>query len=149
MSHKHKRVGYRSILLVDDNAAVRQSLREWLSRIFPQCAFWEAASGEQALILVQQQKPQVIVMDIGLPQMNGIQATRLIKQCLPQAQVVMLSIHEDARYQEDAALAGATGFVSKRMMHVDLLPVITRCIAEATHAERRKQERASSKVKMG
>jgi DNA-binding NarL/FixJ family response regulator len=63
-------------------------------------------------------------MDIGLTQMNGIEATRHIKAIAPQTQVVMLTIHEDDAYRADASAAGASAYVPKRKMQTELLPAL-------------------------
>jgi two-component system invasion response regulator UvrY len=113
-----------TILIVEDHDAVRGSLREWLETMFPQCHVVEAASGEEALILAQANMPQLVIMDIGLPQMSGIEATRRIKVQVPGAQVVMLTIHEDDAYRTDAEAAGASAFVPKRRMQTKLIPTL-------------------------
>jgi two-component system invasion response regulator UvrY len=113
-----------TILIVEDHDAVRGSLREWLETMFPQCHVVEAASGEEALILAQANMPQLVIMDIGLPQMSGIEATRRIKVQVPGARVVMLTIHEDDAYRTDAEAAGASAFVPKRRMQTKLIPTL-------------------------
>jgi DNA-binding NarL/FixJ family response regulator len=114
-----------TILIVEDHDAVRGSLREWLETVFPQCHILEAASGEEAVVMAQANTPRLVVMDIGLPQMSGIEATRRIKVQVPSAQVVMLTIHEDDAYRTDAQAAGASAFVPKRRMQTKLIPTLT------------------------
>jgi DNA-binding NarL/FixJ family response regulator len=75
--------------------------------------------------LVRSQAPDIVLMDIGLPGMNGIEATRRIKAIAPQVRVVILSILEDPEYQADAAAAGASAYVPKRKMHTELIPILT------------------------
>jgi len=113
-----------TILIVEDHDAVRRLLREWLETVFPQCRVIEAASGEEAITIAQAESPRVVVMDIGLQQMNGIEATRRIKAAVPSTQVVMLTIHEAEAYRADAAAAGASAYVPKRTMHTELLPTL-------------------------
>jgi DNA-binding NarL/FixJ family response regulator len=113
-----------TVLIVEDHDAVRRSLREWLETVFSQCCFIEAASGEEAVALAETSGPHLVVMDIGLPRMNGIEATRRIKAVVPTAQVVVLTIHEDEAYQTDATAAGATAYVPKRKMQTELLPAL-------------------------
>jgi DNA-binding NarL/FixJ family response regulator len=113
-----------TILIVEDHDAVRGSLREWLETIFPQCRVIEAASGEEAVALAQTNLPRLVVMDIGLPQMNGIEATRRIKASVPSAQIVVLTIYEDDLYRADAEVAGASAFVPKRSMQTKLIPTL-------------------------
>ncbi len=119
-----------SILLVDNSTAVRQSLYEWLGVIFPQCNLYEAASGEQALTLTQTCTPEIVVIDIELPHMSGIQATRQIKQALPKTQIIMLSIHEDPHYRIDAMQAGAAFYVSKQLVTPTLISVVAELLSQ-------------------
>jgi DNA-binding NarL/FixJ family response regulator len=113
-----------TILIVEDHDAVRRSLRDWLEAVFPQYGFIEAASGEEAVAIAQAKSPQAVIMDIALPRMNGIEATRRIKATVPTAQVVILTIHEDKAYRADAAAAGASAYVPKRVMQTKLLPTL-------------------------
>jgi len=99
---------------------MRKSLREWLEITFPQCHVIEAASGEQAISIAQIRSPQVVIMDINLPLMSGIEATRRIKAILPGAHVMMLTISEEEAYRNAAALAGAIAYVPKRTMQTEL-----------------------------
>ncbi len=120
-----------TIMIVEDHEAVRTSLRDWLSAIFPDCVFVEAKSGEEAVDLARAQSPDVVLMDIGLPGMNGIEATRRIKVVWPQTQVVILTIHEAPEYQADAAAAGASAYITKRRMHTKLIPTLTKLLSQS------------------
>ena len=113
-----------TILIVEDHDAVRKSLRDWLQVEFPQCRVIEAASGEEAIALTRVESPRLVVMDISLPGISGIEATRQIKAALPSAQVVMLTIHEDDAHRADATSAGASGYVPKRVMQTELIPTL-------------------------
>ncbi len=125
LSRSDKPNGTPTVLIVEDHEGVRTGLREWLTSIFPDCRFLEAKSGEEAVSMACDHQPDVILMDIVLPQMSGIEATRRIKAMVPQAQVVMLTIYEGSVYQAQARAAGATAYVPKRTMHSDLVPVIS------------------------
>lgn len=113
-----------TILIAEDHDAVRRALHEWLKVLIPQCIVIEAASGEEAIALSKARAPQLVLMDIGLPQMNGIEATRRIKATVPKAQVVILTIHEDDAYFADAAAAGVSAYIPKRTMQMELLPTL-------------------------
>ncbi len=113
-----------TILIVEDHNAVRQSLRDWLEVEFPRCRLIEAASGEEAITLAQTESPRLIVMDISLPGMNGLEATRQIKAALPSTQIVILTIHEGAPYRADATAAGAIAYVSKQTMQTEFIPTL-------------------------
>ena len=118
-----------TILIVEDHDAVRRSLRDWLEVEFPQCRVIEAASGEEAIALIRIESPRLVVMDISLPGMSGIEATRRIKAALPSTQVVMLTIHEDDAHRADAAAAGASAYVPKRVMQTELIPTLAALLA--------------------
>lgn len=103
---------------------MRKSLREWLEEAFPKYQFIEAASGEEAIDIVQAKSPCAVIMDISLPGMSGIEATRHIKSTVPTTQVVILTIHEENAFRADAKTAGASAFVIKRVMRKELVPTL-------------------------
>ena len=113
-----------TILIVEDHAVVRKLLCDWLSEMLPDCKLVEAQSGEEAVALTGTQPLPLVLMDFGLPGMNGIEATRRIKAIAPGTSVVMLSIHDEQAYQTSAIAAGASAFVSKCTMQTELVPVI-------------------------
>jgi two-component system, NarL family, response regulator NreC len=117
------------VQLLEDHDALRASLREWVCTNFPHVRVLEAKSGEAALSSAQSYHPDIILMDIGLPQMNGLEATRLIKKALPLTKVVILTIHENPEYQDDAEAAGASAYVPKRKMGVQLGRVMTELLS--------------------
>jgi len=114
---------------------VRKSLRQWLERAFPQYQFVEAASGEEAIDIAQARVPCAVIMDISLPGMNGIEATRHIKDTMPTTQVVILTIHEEKAFRDDAAAAGANAYVPKRMMRKELVAALTAILAAGDDTE--------------
>jgi two-component system invasion response regulator UvrY len=122
-----------TILVVDDHDAVRRSLRDWLQVEFPQCQVIGAACGEEALSLAGAESPRLVVMDIGLPGMTGIEATRELKANWPSAHIVVLTIHECDTYREDAQAAGASAYVTKRSVQTELIPILTSLLA--SHAD--------------
>ena len=120
-----------TILIVEDHDAVRTSLREWLEAVFPEYLVMEATSGEEAVAMAQVTSPHVVVMDIILPQMVGIEATRRIWADVPTAEVVILTIHEAEAYRAAAAAAGASAYVPKRVMQTELIPILTALLVNA------------------
>lgn len=118
----------QSILIVEDHAGVRQSLREWLELSFPDYELLEAASGEEAVATAQAKSPSLIIMDIGLPGMTGIEATETIKKTMPNTKVIMLTIFDDEDYRSHAAEAGAFAYVPKRKIKTELMPVVRRIL---------------------
>lgn len=118
-----------TILIVDDHQALRSSLRDWMETMFPLCRVMEAASGEESIDIANEMTPHVVLMDIGLPGMNGIEAARCIKAAVPGARIVMLTIHEGSSYRADAVEAGACAFVPKRRVQKELIPVLTNLLS--------------------
>ena len=118
-----------TILIVEDNDVVRSSLQDWLSATFPECTFQMVKSGEEAVEKVANWPPTIVLMDIGLPGMNGIQATRMIKAASPETKVVMLTIYNDVEHRADASEAGANAYLSKSKMHSELVPLMKRLLS--------------------
>lgn len=112
------------VLIVDDHAAVRHTLRAWLSTALPQCAIGEAATGEEALAFVRGHSPCVVLMDLHLGGACGLDATRSIKALSPATTVVIVSLSESDNHRRAAAAAGATGYVAKERMGFELLPLL-------------------------
>jgi PAS domain S-box-containing protein len=122
----------RSILIVEDGDAIRASLRDWLGNAYPSDLFLEARSGEEAISISEARELDIVLMDVNLPDMNGIDTTRHIKRRVPRTQVVMLSAHEAPEYQRAAAGAGAIAYVPKRRLHDNLLPLLDSLLPAAT-----------------
>lgn len=118
-----------NILIVEDHQIVRQSLREWLELSFPQYQLLEASSGEEALTIAHDMNPRLIIMDIGLPGMSGIETAQNLKTMLPDSKLVMLTIYDDESHRADAIAAGANAYVPKRKVQTDLLPVVTKLLS--------------------
>jgi two-component system invasion response regulator UvrY len=118
-----------TILIVDDHDTVRQALSRWLATVFHSCLIVTAATGEDALTIARDTPLQVVVMDFGLPGMNGAEATRRIKAIVPTAQVVILTIHNTAAYRADAADAGASAYILKEDMQAQLVPTLKTLLA--------------------
>lgn len=112
------------ILLVDDHAVVRSGLRMLLENEKDIEIIGEASSAKEAIEAATILKPNVILMDIGLPDLSGIDATREIKKRAPEASIVALTIHEDEEYFFKMLEAGATGYVPKRAAPDELLTAI-------------------------
>jgi len=112
------------LLLVDDHEVVRSGLRMLLESQPEMLIVGEASTGTQALEMAGQVQPDVIVMDITLPDFSGIEATRRIKQRYPNVAIVALTIHEDEQYFFEMLQAGASGYVPKRAAPNDLISAI-------------------------
>ncbi len=112
------------LLLVDDHAVVRSGLRMLLASESDVEIVGEAGSGSEAVAAAASARPDVILMDIGLPDMTGIEATRVVKSQFPEIAIVALTIHEDEEYFFRMLDAGASGYVPKRAAPEELLTAI-------------------------
>jgi len=113
-----------TVLLVDDHALVRRGFRRMLDDDQVLAVVGEASNGLQAVELAEKFKPQVIVMDCQLPEMNGLEATRRILAARPETAILMLSMHSEDTLVRQALEAGARGYVLKNAMDLDLARAI-------------------------
>jgi two-component system, NarL family, response regulator NreC len=112
------------ILLVDDHAVVRGGLRMLLAADPEIEIIGEAETGAQGIQMADKLRPDVVLMDISMPDMNGIEATRIIKAQHPEIAVLALTMHEDDQYFFEMLGAGASGYVPKRAAPNDLISAI-------------------------
>jgi DNA-binding NarL/FixJ family response regulator len=112
------------LLLVDDHAVVREGLRSLLSDGSRFDIVGDAADGVAALAEVERLKPDVVVVDLSLPGMNGTQLTRRLKQLYPDIKTIALTVHEEGGYLRSLMDAGASGYVLKRSAASELLRAI-------------------------
>ena len=124
-----------TILIVEDHNALRSSLSDWLQSIFRDCNFMAARTGEEAIDLASTYRPGIVLMDIQLPQMNGIETIRHIKKNNPQTQAVILSVHNLAMYREESMAAGAYAYINKHNMHMELIPILVKLLPASMIAE--------------
>ena len=114
----------RRVLIVDDSPQVRQELRFLLPLAGDIEIVGEAADGREALHMVETLRPQVVLMDLEMPVLDGYAAAQLVKEALSGCRVIALSIHEDAAARQKAAEAGMDSFVSKASRLQELLDAI-------------------------
>ncbi len=112
------------ILLADDHTILRAGLRMMLNAQPDFEVVGEAQDGRQAIQEAQRLQPDVILMDITMPDMNGIEATRQIKKLLPETKVLMLTMHEHDEYVFQALRAGASGYMLKEAADTDLISAL-------------------------
>ncbi|MEZ4637212.1 MAG: response regulator transcription factor [Caldilineaceae bacterium] len=112
------------LLLVDDHEIVRAGLRMLFLAEPDMTIVGEAGSGQEALKLVRELKPDVVLMDVAMPGMTGIEATRQIKEASPDTAVLALTMYEDEQYFFEMIHAGAAGYIPKRAAPDDLVSAI-------------------------
>jgi DNA-binding NarL/FixJ family response regulator len=115
-----------TVLLVDDHALVRKGFRRMLEDDATISVVAEASGGEEAVRLTLELRPNVVVMDCALPGMSGIDATRRIRAKMPDATVLMLSMHSEDTLVRQALEAGARGYILKNALELDLASAIKR-----------------------
>jgi DNA-binding NarL/FixJ family response regulator len=121
-----------SVLLVDDHSLVRRGFRRILEDEPDIEVTGEAGDGGEAVRLVKELQPNVVVMDCAMPNMNGLQATRKILEQQPQTLVLMLSMHPEETLVRQALDAGARGYVLKNAVDLELGAAIRRVVAGET-----------------
>ena len=112
------------ILLADDHAVVRQGFKMILGAQSDMEIVGEAGNGREAVDLANQLKPDVVVMDVAMPELNGIEATRRIADAEPHARVIALSMHKDSVYVREVLRAGARGYLLKDSGAGDLVTAV-------------------------
>jgi two-component system response regulator NreC len=117
------------ILLADDHAVVRQGFKMILSSQPDMEIVGEAGNGREAVELAENLKPDVVVMDVAMPELNGIEATRRLATSVPHARVVALSMHKDNVYVREILRAGARGYLLKDSLAGDLVSAV-RAVAQ-------------------
>jgi DNA-binding NarL/FixJ family response regulator len=118
-------MGRIRILLADDHTVVRQGLRKLLEERPDWEVIAEAGDGREAVRLTEQHKPDVAILDVAMPLLNGIEATRQITKRAPATRVLILSMHADEAYVTQILQAGATGYLLKDSADVDLLKAVS------------------------
>src|SRR3712207_1584966 len=116
------------IMITDDHALVRDGLRSMLEDEPGLEVVGEAANGREALELCRSLKPNLVLMDVRMPEMDGLEATRAIKQELPSISVLMVTMHENPDYLLAALSAGAAGYVIKGASEDRLVNAINRTL---------------------
>jgi two-component system response regulator NreC len=111
------------ILLAEDHVMVRQALRSLLEQS-GMAVVGEASDGQEALRIAHEQRPDVAVLDIAMPHLNGIETARRLREALPQIKIVLLTMHTEDLYVLEAMQAGAVGYVLKTQATLDLVQAI-------------------------
>lgn len=116
--------GKVSILIVDDHTLFRQGLRRILESEEGFQVMGEAADGNEAIKIAKALNPDIILMDISMPHLNGIDATQKIKRHMPDTHVILLTMHEDLFLVDEGLKMGASGYILKRSVDRELIDAI-------------------------
>jgi DNA-binding NarL/FixJ family response regulator len=130
-SRRHRTVP--RVLIVDDHAFIRRGVQTIL-HAFPEWEFCgEAENGKEAIRLADELKPEVIIMDVSMPGLNGIEATRAIRKAQPGVKIVLLTLHESGELLRSAFRAGARGYLLKTDAEQELVKALTVVVGEGAY----------------
>ena len=128
MTDKTDRRGRKTVLIVDDQALLRRPMREILQDAFPDCNFLDAADGASALRACNAYRPVLVLMDISLPDADGIELTARLKILYPGIHVIVVSNRSGEIYVQRALAAGARAYLVKDNLTTNLIPAVAAAI---------------------
>ena len=117
------------ILIADDHAIVREGLRALIDQQAGMQVVGEAKNGRKAVQLARKLLPDIIIMDVSMPDLNGIDATHQIRSETPEAKIIALSMHSDKRFVAGMLKAGVSGFLLKECLFMELTAAIHAAVA--------------------
>jgi two-component system response regulator NreC len=121
------------VLIVDDHAFIRRGVQTILHP-YPEWEFCgEAENGKDAIRLADELKPEIIIMDVSMPGLNGIEATRAIRKLQPEVKIVLLTLHESAELLRSAFRAGARGYLLKTDAEQELVKALAVVAGEGAY----------------
>jgi len=116
--------GVVSVAVVEDSPTVRRNLERWLNRTAGCRCVCSCANGAEALRVIPGHAPRIVLMDIQMPEMSGVECAVRLKTILPSLQIIMLTVYEDTDTIFKALRAGASGYLLKRSSHQEILGAI-------------------------
>ena len=122
-----------TVIVVDDHAVIRRGVQGIL-QAFPEwkvCG--EAENGQEAVTLAQTVKPEIIIMDVSMPRLNGLEATRIIHNILPSTKILLLTLHSSSELVRSAFRAGARGYVLKSDAENELVRALNVLAGDGTY----------------
>lgn len=119
-----------SILIADDDERFRGEIRQLLTRE-PEVSVTEAGDGAEALRLARELHPGIVLMDITMPSVDGLEATRRIKALQPETKIIIVTVHAEEPYRRAARESGADGFLVKKTLTGELMPMIRRLVPQS------------------
>src|SRR5258708_30764986 len=123
------------VLLVEDHKVMREGLRMVVNREPNMEVVGEADNGFAAITLTQELRPDVVVMDVSMPELNGLKATEMLKTRLPGTKVLILTRHTDSSYVQQLLRSGASGYVLKQSASEELVRAIRRVVTGQTYLD--------------
>lgn len=141
-------MGYR-VLLVDDHKIMRDGIRAILSRSPEFEVAGEAESGPEALQLARRVRPEMVLMDIGLPGLNGVETTIEILRSVPECKIVILSMYDDENSVLGAMRAGARGFILKKASDLDLVGALRMVATGGIYVSPQVSDRLLERIQKG
>jgi len=123
------------ILLAEDHKVMREGLRMVVDRERDMEVVGEADNGLAAIALTQQLRPDVVIMDVSMPELDGLKATEALKRLVPNAKILILTRHTDSSYVKQLLTSGASGYVLKQSASEDLVRAIQRVAAGHTYLD--------------
>jgi DNA-binding NarL/FixJ family response regulator len=134
------------VLIVDDHTAIRRGVRGIL-QAFPEWEFCgEAENGQEAVRLAESLRPEVIIMDVSMPVLNGLEATRIIRDALPGTKVLLLTLHSSSELVRSAFRAGARGYVLKSDAEHELIRALNVVLGDGTYVSPTIDEHVAQEV---
>jgi two-component system, NarL family, response regulator NreC len=134
------------VLVVDDHTVIRRGILNILGA-WPEWEIsGEAASGEEAIERIKELQPDIVLMDISMPGMGGLEATKLIRKTYPQAKVLLLTLHDSPEWAETALRAGARGYVLKSDSERELLKALQVVAGNGVYASPSLNEERVNKI---
>jgi DNA-binding NarL/FixJ family response regulator len=118
-----------SVILADDHPVVRKALRSELNKEADFQVIGEASDGDEVVKLVDELAPDVVIMDIGMPKMNGLEATRQIKSMKPETMVLALTVYDDVQHILGILESGADGYLTKNILVEDIIQSMRSVVA--------------------
>jgi DNA-binding NarL/FixJ family response regulator len=115
-----------TVLIVDDNAQFRALLREIVAEEPDLQVVGEAADGAEAMRLAQELRPDIMLLDLVMPRVNGLEVLRWIKAERPEIKVIIVTVHDEDAYRQAAEASGADAYLLKKTLGTDLLPTLQR-----------------------
>jgi DNA-binding NarL/FixJ family response regulator len=121
------------ILIVDDHAVIRRGVQGILSTYPEWDLCGEADNGQDAIRLAGELRPEVVIMDVSMPGLNGLEATRIMQDVLPETKVLLLTLHSSSEFVRSAFRAGARGYVLKSDAENELVRALNVVLGEGTY----------------